>query len=650
MRRRKFFAASIATVAMLAAAVPVRAQDADDQKRAVARISLMDGQVSVRRGDSGDWVAGILNAPLMAGDQIATAPNSRAEIQLDAANMIRLGGNAEIHLTGMEYGRYQMEFGKGTLTYRVLRPSNANVEVDTPNVSVRPSRVGVYRISVNESGETEVTSRAGDVEVFTPKGSQWINAGQTMMARGSASDPEFQIVGAIPVDDWDRWNETRDRIFLQVSPSAQYIDPSNSGVYGTEELDANGSWVNDPTYGNVWHPTAVGSDWAPYSAGRWVWEDWYGWTWVSYDPWGWAPYHYGRWFWGPRWGWCWYPGAWGARHFWSPALVGWFGWGGGAGFGFGFGHVGWVPLAPFEAIHPWWGRGVYGNFGRNINVTNVNITNVYRNARVVNGVSGMTAGDFRSGHFNSISRVPSAQIQSAGLVRGQMPIGPSSANLHFAGHEASFRPQVNQNQRFFSHQQMSAPQRIPFAQQQRAMGIVEPAATRGGAAGLGNRPAVSGTPGRSFGNTAGSASPAPPRQSTAAPETNTRPGGSTGWRRFGEPATQNPNVGAARPQAQSQSNNGWNRFGNPGSASPNRSPQGSQPSYSQPRYNAPASQPRSNSQPSYSAPRSSPAPSYSAPRSAPSYSAPRGGGGGGSGSRSSGGGGGGHSGGGGHHR
>jgi len=40
------------------AAVPARAQDPDDLKRGVARISLMDGDVSVRRGDSGDWVAG----------------------------------------------------------------------------------------------------------------------------------------------------------------------------------------------------------------------------------------------------------------------------------------------------------------------------------------------------------------------------------------------------------------------------------------------------------------------------------------------------------------------------------------------------------------------------------------------------------------
>ena len=195
--------AALAVVMTASLASPAFGQappDADDAAHGVARISVMDGQVSVRRGDAGEWVAGVINAPLMADDTIATAPNSRGEIEFDANNMLRIGGNAEVHLTALEAGRYQMELAKGTVTFRVLRPSNLNIEVDTPSVSVRPSKAGVYRINVSDAGETQVVVRAGDVEVFTPKGSQWVNAGQMMLARGSASDPEFQVVNAIPMD------------------------------------------------------------------------------------------------------------------------------------------------------------------------------------------------------------------------------------------------------------------------------------------------------------------------------------------------------------------------------------------------------------------------------------------------------------------
>ncbi len=595
------------------ALAPARAQDPDDQKRGVARISLMNGEVSVRRGDSGDWVAGIINAPLLTDDRISTAPNSRAEIQFDSFNLLRLGGNAEVRLADLEYNRYQLDLAKGTATFRVLRATGANVEVDTPSVSVRPSKVGVYRITVNENGETEVMARAGDVEVFTPRGSQWISAGQMMIARGTSSDPEFQIVGALPVDDWDRWNDERDRHFTQ-SQSYQYVDPASSGVYGTEDLDSYGVWSEVPNYGPVWRPTvAVG--WAPYRAGRWVWEDWYGWTWVSADPWGWAPYHYGRWFFDAGFGWCWYPGARGYRNYWSPALVGWFGYGGGVGFGFGFGNVGWVPLAPFETFHPWWGRGFNGaGFGRNINITNVNITNVYRNARIGNGVSGMAAGDFRAGRFGGVSGVAGEQLRSAGMVRGPMPLAPTSNNLSFANRAASYTPRTNENTHFFTHQQPSATYRTPFNGGQRGAGTPSTAgSTRPGGEvagrqmGLGSnvRPQVS--------------NPGAAGVQAARPSQNGASGGA--WRRFGEPGagagatgTHNPVIQSTRPTQ--QSGNGWERFG-----TPNR------PSNNAPRYNTAPS-------------NSSPGRTYSSPapqRSAPSYnSAPRGAGGGGS-SRPSGG-------------
>src|SRR5262249_19837051 len=154
-----------------------------------------------RRGDAGEWVAGVVNAPLMTDDRIATAPNSRAEVQFDSADLIRIGGNAEGRLAQIEHGRYQLENANGTVTYFVLKASTAKVEVDTPNVSVRPDKSGAYRITVSEAGETQVIARAGEVEVFTPRGSEWVNTGKMMLARGSAADPEFQIVNAPPLDE-----------------------------------------------------------------------------------------------------------------------------------------------------------------------------------------------------------------------------------------------------------------------------------------------------------------------------------------------------------------------------------------------------------------------------------------------------------------
>src|SRR5258708_39061217 len=49
----------------------------------VARVSVIQGDVSVQRGDTGDWSAAALNQPLVAGDRISTGDRSKAELQLD---------------------------------------------------------------------------------------------------------------------------------------------------------------------------------------------------------------------------------------------------------------------------------------------------------------------------------------------------------------------------------------------------------------------------------------------------------------------------------------------------------------------------------------------------------------------------------------
>jgi FecR protein len=503
---------------------------ADDLRRGVARISFLNGDVSIQRGDSGEWVAAAVNAPLMANDRISTGINSRMEVQFDSGGILRIGGGADVTLTGMEANRYQIAVGRGMMTFRVLRASSSDIEVDTPNVSVRPSKIGSYRISVSDTEESQITARQGDVEVFTPRGTEWVYAGQSMLARGTAADPEFQIVQAPKADDWDRWNDSRDRPIAN-SPSQRYVPP---GVYGAQDLDAYGNWVNVAPYGNVWQPM-VPVGWAPYQSGRWVWLDWYGWTWVSYEPWGWAPYHYGRWFYASPFGWCWYPGAIGVPHYWSPALVAFFGFGGG-GVAFGFGNIGWVPLAPYEVLYPWWGRAYYGNLGyfnRSVNITSVNIINTYRNARVANGFTAVSAADFRSGRLTNFLRPSAAELSQASVARGPMPVAPDRANLRFSDRQAGSVAR-SAPAKVFTYRgtggTQPAVQRIPFAEQERAFGSGAAASVNRGWTRFGAPNGQSLTPNR---HEAGD------------------------WQRFGEPRT------APAPQSEQPAARGWSRFGEP---------------------------------------------------------------------------------------
>ena len=483
-----------------------------------------------------------------------------------------------------------------------------------------------------------------------------------MLIQGSPDDPEFQTVSAPAADQWDNWSDQRDA-YLTRAQSPRYV---SQDIYGTEDLDNYGRWNNDPAYGDVWTPS-VPASWAPYRDGRWVWEDYYGWTWVDASPWGWAPFHYGSWYNRPGFGWSWFPGHRYEHYWYRPALVGFFGFGGGGfGVGFGFGNIGWIPLAPYERFHPWYGRGGWG--GRNVGfnsiniVHNTNITNVYRNARFSNAVSAVSGADFARGNFRNQVAVGGAQLQQASLVRGAVPVTPGGEHLRFSDRmQAAGGPRVDAgSQRYFSRMpaSVSGSQRVPFTQQQSAVrsafesrGIQTPSGSLGADAG------------RRFGGTAGAVAT---RGGSAA-------GGSSspGWQRFGNPQTGAAQNSFNRPQA-GGSGQGFGSQPRSLQVAPpivrERQAAPATPGGSSFGNRAPAYQPGMNSQRSYAPSAANPAPRYQgggggfgapvyrqapsapayrpAPSSRPSQSAPapRSSGGGGGGSHTGGGNSGGHSG------
>ncbi len=328
----------------------------------VARVSLIHGDVSTQRGDSGDWSAVALNQPVMTADKVSTGDNARTELQLDFANILRVGPNSKVNIANLTHKNIQIQLGQGIATYTVSKDSEAEPEIDTPNVSIHPAHHdGVFRVEVRPDGDTIVIVRQGEAQIATPQGSTEVRAGEMATVRGDANSAQYKISDAPERDDWDRWNSDRDHLIQ----NANSWHHTNRHYTGAQDLDAYGSWKNVPDYGDVWVPNEP-DGWVPYRDGNWTYEPYYGWTWVGYEPWGWAPYHYGRWF--PYGGaWAWWPGPVyaGYNPFWAPAYVSFWGWGGGFGFGFGFGGwggFGWLPIGPCDWFHPWWG-GYGGRFG-----------------------------------------------------------------------------------------------------------------------------------------------------------------------------------------------------------------------------------------------------------------------------------------------
>ncbi len=574
-------------------------QDADpakiaDTQPSVGRLSLVRGDVSTQRGDAPEWSPVTLNTPLSRGDQIATGNKSQTEVQLDFANVLRLSERSQVKIADLTRNHIQLQVSQGWTSFSILKGSEADVEIDSPNVAVHPLGPGRYRVQVISDSETEVIVREGEAEVSTPQGSTKLHAGELITIRGT-DNPEYKISSAPGTDDWDHFNKDRDRLIV----TADGVQKTNQYYTGAQDLDAYGSWVDAPGYGQVWSPRNVDADWAPYQTGRWVWQGYYGWTWVSYEPWGWAPYHYGRWF-VHRGAWCWWPGPVyvGYRPLWAPAYVTFFGFGHHHG-GFGFGSVGWLAIGPFDPFYRWYGRGfgrvgvvAFGGFnfrehhgfvaplgihGRQPFVSNTGLA--LTNARVRSGINSVPAGDFGRGVMTGRrSGIDEGALRESHVMTGNVGIVPTHESLRstpggVAVRSTSVQPR-NTDHFFVKNQPPSGPPTF-HDQAARVQQVVQ---------GRGTESSAGGKTGAGFsgGPTSGSggAQASGGARTTGGPVSGSAGGQTSGGARIsGGPASGNggpqTSGGNGQPSNNGDGRTGWHSFGS-GSGNGNGQGQGQQ--------------------------------------------------------------------------
>ena len=414
-----------------------------------ARLGFISGTVSFSPASQTDWVQAAINRPLTTGDRLWADASSRAELQVGGA-ALRLGAGTSVTLLNLDDRIAQVQLSQGTLKIRVrhLAPEQS-FEVDTPNLAFTIRRPGDYRIDVDANDDaTAVSVQNGEAEVYGEGASYAVTPRQSYRFYGTGLS-DYDALPARRDDDLDRWARDRDRR-ADTSPSARYVSRE---VVGYEDLDANGSWRADPTYGSVWTPTRVAAGWTPYHDGHWAWVDPWGWTWVDDASWGFAVSHYGRWAnFNGIWGWV--PGPPRERAVYAPALVAFVG---GKNFQVSVSvgsavaaAVGWFPLAPREVYQPSYpvSRGYFDNINRsNAVIAPTTITNVYNTTNVTNTtIVNNTTNIVKTVYVNqqvrgAVVAVPAqAFAQSQSVARAAMPLSREAALSAPVAHVATVAP------------------------------------------------------------------------------------------------------------------------------------------------------------------------------------------------------------------
>jgi hypothetical protein len=318
-----------------------------DPPSVVARISVLNGNVSLQPASVTDFTPAGLNYPLTTGDRLYTDNGADAELETGQVS-VRLGSQTDLTVTAMTDQLEQFGLAQGSVHLRTFTlDQGTTLELDTPNAAVTVLGAGDVRVDVNPDTDTTVfTLLAGQAQVEAQGFQQALQPGESLQLTGANPVTPQEIERTQP-DDLDRFSAERDDSYQGAASSEEaYVDPN---TIGAEDLDGYGDWDNSAADGGpVWYPAGVAADWQPYRYGRWAWIAPWGWTWVEAEPWGFAPFHYGRWArFGNRWGWS--PGPRVRRPVYAPALVMFVG---------GAGVTAWFPLGPHEHYEPWYHASV----------------------------------------------------------------------------------------------------------------------------------------------------------------------------------------------------------------------------------------------------------------------------------------------------
>ncbi len=425
----------------------------------VARISYIEGPASMQRTTDEEWTDALLNLPLMIGDKVYSGVGGRVEIQLEDDTVVRLGSDSYLHFANLEDALTRIGILKGTVTIHARRVgyTRAPIEVQSKYVFARIDEWANLRLNIDEYGVAEVLVRRGHTDV--KRGDD----GYFKLSRGDQlriTGPDAASIALETVnqeDDFDQWCDMRDAM-QSTSISSRHV---TTRMAGYSDLDYYGNWIDVPDYGTVWRPRTVVDNWAPYRDGRWTWRGSFGWTWVSYEPWGWAPYHYGRWVYADRHNWCWVPHAevvvlnrrshyYHRRPVWYPSLVSFTYARHGRHFGFSLGSrhyhdpcVGWFPLGPYDHYDYWdhyrHNRHSIGGSGNIVagddvkinngtvnygTINNGTINNIYQNQAAPNALTVMPQRDFESGNFG---KQEVATLDPSKVRNNQIEVGPATS-------------------------------------------------------------------------------------------------------------------------------------------------------------------------------------------------------------------------------
>src|SRR5258705_11067401 len=209
---------------LVSTTIVARAADTDEEgdeydvTARVVRISLISGDVSLKRNGNTDWERARLNTPLVEGDAISTDRDSRVEIQIDARNFVRLGPESVLKIVALRDEGVALSISEGTASVRLakLDRDREYFEIDAPKTTLAAEKKGLYRVDESRDGHVRLSARdGGRARIYSETSGFELRDGRTAELVPEGDDAgDWQFVASNSsesADPWDYWVQEPER-------------------------------------------------------------------------------------------------------------------------------------------------------------------------------------------------------------------------------------------------------------------------------------------------------------------------------------------------------------------------------------------------------------------------------------------------------
>jgi hypothetical protein len=281
-----------------------------DSKVRIVRVSYVEGDVQLDRGDGHGFIRAFQNMPVIEGVRLWTRSDARAEVEFEDGSTLRLVPDSLVNFEELRTGNSgekitRVDVQQGTLYADLKDHDHDQLAFTFAQQELTLRHSSRFRLDIDKE-QLKVAVFRGEVELQRHNAERVkIKKNETLAIDLNEPERYYLSKGIVeePHDYWDREREGQ-----RVEAENRYRSrtyPVSTVYYGYDDLSPYGSWVLVPTYGYVWRPYNVAFGWDPFAYGAWVYYPGFGYVWNSAYPWGWTPYRYGSWVFINNRGWCW---------------------------------------------------------------------------------------------------------------------------------------------------------------------------------------------------------------------------------------------------------------------------------------------------------------------------------------------------------